>query len=59
MVMGLEGAGEGAVPRPLHWSGFRLKPERIEFWQERPFRLHDRVLFTRDGNQWRKQRLFP
>jgi pyridoxamine 5'-phosphate oxidase len=52
-------AGEGAVPRPLHWSGFRLKPERIEFWQERPFRLHDRVLFTRDGNQWRKQRLFP
>ena len=52
-------AAEGAVPRPAHWSGFRLTPERIEFWQERPFRLHDRVLFTREGNEWRKQRLFP
>jgi len=52
-------AEESAVPRPTHWSGFRLQPARIEFWQERPFRLHDRVLFTRDGDQWRKQRLFP
>ncbi len=52
-------AEESAVPRPAHWSGFRLQPARIEFWQERPFRLHDRVLFTRDGDQWRKQRLFP
>ena len=48
-----------AVPRPAYWSGFRIAPERIEFWQERPFRLHDRVLFTRDGEIWRKQRLFP
>ena len=47
------------VPRPAHWSGFRVVPERIEFWQERPFRLHDRVLFIRDGERWRKQRLFP
>jgi pyridoxamine 5'-phosphate oxidase len=47
------------VPRPAYWSGFRIAPERIEFWQERPFRLHDRVLFTRDGEIWRKQRLFP
>jgi pyridoxamine 5'-phosphate oxidase len=47
------------VPRPAYWSGFRVRPERVEFWQERPFRLHDRVLFTREGETWRKQRLFP
>ena len=47
------------VPRPAYWSGFRVAPERVEFWQERPFRLHDRVLFTRAGERWRKQRLFP
>ncbi len=48
-----------AVPRPARWSGFRVRPERIEFWQERPHRLHDRTLFVRDGGQWLKQRLFP
>jgi pyridoxamine 5'-phosphate oxidase len=47
------------VPRPPFWSGFRIVPQRMEFWQERPFRLHDRWLFTRDGEAWRKQRLFP
>jgi pyridoxamine 5'-phosphate oxidase len=47
------------VPRPANWSGFRLRPERIEFWQEQPFRLHDRVVFIRDGAVWRKKRLFP
>ena len=47
------------VPRPAYWSGFRIAPERVEFWQDRPFRLHDRVLFTREGETWRKQRLFP
>jgi len=47
------------VPRPAYWSGFRVVPERVEFWQERPFRLHDRVMFTRAGERWRKQRLFP
>lgn len=47
------------VPRPAYWSGFRIAPERVEFWQERPFRLHDRVLFAREGEAWRKQRLFP
>jgi pyridoxamine 5'-phosphate oxidase len=52
-------AAEKSVPRPAYWSGFRVAPERIEFWQERPFRLHDRVLFTREGEAWRKQRLFP
>ncbi len=47
------------VPRPATWSGFRVIPHRIEFWQEQPFRLHDRVVFVRDGESWRKQRLFP
>jgi pyridoxamine 5'-phosphate oxidase len=48
-----------AVPRPANWSGYRVRPERIEFWQERPFRLHDRIEFVRRGEQWQKQRLFP
>jgi pyridoxamine 5'-phosphate oxidase len=52
-------AAEKSVARPAYWSAFRVAPERIEFWQERPFRLHDRVLFAREGQTWRKQRLFP
>jgi pyridoxamine 5'-phosphate oxidase len=51
--------GEGSVPRPAYWSGFRVVPQCVEFWQERPFRLHDRLLFIREGEGWRRERLFP
>lgn len=49
----------GAIPRPDYWSGFRIVPASIEFWHDRPFRLHDRVRFDRDGDGWRKVRLYP
>jgi pyridoxamine 5'-phosphate oxidase len=47
------------VPRPPFWGGFRLKPNRIEFWYGRPDRLHDRVVYSRDGGEWRIERLYP
>lgn len=51
----------GTVPRPPHWSGFRVAPERIEFWSDGKFRLHDRFLYTRasGADAWTVERLFP
>jgi len=49
----------GEIPRPSSWSGFRILPQQIEFWHDRPFRLHDRVVFTRKGDGWEKTRLYP
>jgi len=51
----------GRIPRPPHWTGFRLTPLEIEFWHDRPFRLHDRVVFRRDdpSQPWSKTRLYP
>ena len=51
--------GLGEVPRPPHWTGWRLMPEQIEFWRDRPFRLHDRLQFVRAGAGWTRSRLYP
>jgi pyridoxamine 5'-phosphate oxidase len=53
--------GLGEVPRPEYWRGWRLVPLSIEFWRDRPFRLHDRLVFTREApdTAWTKQRLYP
>jgi pyridoxamine 5'-phosphate oxidase len=49
----------GAIPRPPHWSGFRVTPRAIEFWQDKPFRLHDRLVFRQGEGGWTTVRLFP
>ncbi len=50
---------EGKVPKPAHWGGFRLIPEQIEFWQGRPSRLHERILYQKEGGDWMINRLAP
>lgn len=53
------GYGEAIIPRPPHWGGYRVRPERIEFWQGRRHRLHDRIVYRADGGTWRRERLAP
>jgi len=47
------------IPRPPHWSGYRLLPDYLEFWQDMPFRLHDRTTFTRTADGWTTAKLYP
>lgn len=49
----------GTVPRPDFWGGYRVIPNRIEFWSEKPFRMHERQVFTRNAQQWDIERLYP
>lgn len=52
--------GAGKVPRPPHWTGYRVIPQEIEFWQDKPFRLHERVVYSRDGESgWTTGRVYP
>lgn len=51
--------GDDDIPLPDFWGGYRVKPERIEFWQGRLYRLHDRIVFTKEKNRWSTERLFP
>ncbi len=48
-----------SVPRPPHWSGFRVAPQRFEFWVGKPFRLHERTVYERDGEEWKRYGLYP
>ena len=50
---------DATVPRPPFWGGFRIIPSRIEFWYGRPDRLHDRLVYTREGDGWKIERLYP
>ena len=55
----LEQRYPGPVPRPAHWSGWRVVPRVIEFWQDMPFRLHDRLVYRREGTGWATTKLYP
>lgn len=50
---------QAIIPRPAHWGGYRIVPEKIEFWQGRPNRLHDRILYSKTGDDWKIERLSP
>jgi pyridoxamine 5'-phosphate oxidase len=59
-IIALEDRFQGkSIPRPPHWGGYRVKPEQMEFWQGRPSRLHDRILYTRTASGWQINRLAP
>ena len=47
------------IPRPSHWNGYLVMPNLIEFWQEMPFRVHDRVLYFKSDNSWKIKKLYP
>ncbi len=47
------------IPRPAHWTGFRVDPARLEFWQDMPYRLHDRRIYTRQDGDWETETLYP
>jgi len=51
--------GNGDIPLPDYWGGYRIRPDRMEFWQGRPFRLHDRLIYERVDGDWKTHRLFP
>ncbi|MCY4284716.1 MAG: pyridoxamine 5'-phosphate oxidase [Thiotrichales bacterium] len=51
--------GDGPVPRPAHWSGYRVVPDRIEFWRSLPHRLHERTCYSLEGGEWRMSLLNP
>lgn len=53
--------GLGEIPRPPHWIGYRIKPVYMEFWTDKPFRLHERIVYTRETPEgdWRVERLYP
>jgi pyridoxamine 5'-phosphate oxidase len=52
-------AGKDPLPRPAHWGGYLLRPTRLEFWQGRPSRLHDRIVYELEGSSWKRSRLAP
>ena len=58
-VKGLDEQFPAVIPRPAYWSGYVLLPERVEFWQDGPDRLHDRIVFSKGSDGWGKVRLYP